>query len=92
MSRRPVLTKDQITYIQRVADIRRRIVARLRKLPTNAKLAEDFHCSQRVVDKYSTETPIESAATSYVPCGTHSDERLRARITDEEFAQLMRVE
>lgn len=88
MSRKPVLTKDQITYIQRVADIRRRIVARLRKLPTNAKLAEDFHCSQRVVDRYSTD----DAVSPHVPRETQSDERLRAHITDEEFAQLMRVE
>ena len=91
MSARPVLTEKQIAYIRRVADIRRRIVARLRKLPTNAQMAEDFNCSQRVVDRYSSDS-AHDAVSPNVPVRAESDERLHARITDEEFIQLMRVE
>ena len=79
MSARPVLTAEQIAYIRRVAGLRRRIAGRLRKLPTNAKMAEDFNCSQRVIDRYSSD----DAVSPHVPRETQSDERLRARITDE---------
>lgn len=88
MPRREKLTADQKTYVKRVAAIRRRLLRRLRKLPTNAKLAIKFGCSSRVIDRCSTEN--ESAATPHVPRETES--RFQLRVTDAEFAQLMRTE
>ena len=48
------LTDEQIEYARRVANIRRRIVARLKKLPTNEKLAEELGCSERYIDSIVT--------------------------------------
>jgi hypothetical protein len=47
------LTDDQIDYVKRVTAIKRRIVERLKRLPTNAQLAESLDCSQRLIERVS---------------------------------------
>lgn len=85
MSARRKLTDDQIAYIRKVAGVRRRIIARLKKIPTNDQLAARFEVSPRLIDRHTT------CAEGEVPRVTDSS-RYALRITDEEFEQLMRAE
>jgi hypothetical protein len=49
------LTVEQIVYVKRVAAIKRRIVARLARMPTAAQLAEELHISQRSIERISND-------------------------------------
>ena len=68
MSARPRLTDEQIAYARRVADIKRRIVQRLKRLPTNAALAEKLGCNQRYLEQIiAGEARIVSRGTPASP-------------------------
>lgn len=85
MSAHRKLTDDDIAYVRRIAGIRRRIAARLKKLPTNDQIAAKLGVSTRLVDRYSTCAQTDGSR------GTDSNQ-YRVHITDEEFEQLMRTE
>lgn len=57
-------TDAQIDYVRRVIAIKRRIAARLAKLPTNEQLAEEIGCTERYVER------IAAQKVRVVPRGT----------------------
>jgi hypothetical protein len=59
------LTDDQIDYVRRVSAIKRRIVARLRKLPTNAAMAEAMDCSQRLIERLVSDGAPDSSTRNH---------------------------
>lgn len=51
MSAHPRLTNEQIAYARRIAEIKRRIVRRLKRFPTVEQMAELFDCDARYLEK-----------------------------------------
>jgi DNA-directed RNA polymerase sigma subunit (sigma70/sigma32) len=67
-------TDEQVEYIKRVSAIKRRLAARLNKLPTNAEMAEKIGASERYVER------IAAGHSRVVPRGTP--------VTPAQIAQL----
>lgn len=53
MSAHRRLTDEQIAYVQRITTQRRQAMEAVKQFPTNAQLAEELNCCQRVIEKYS---------------------------------------
>jgi hypothetical protein len=51
MSAQRRLTEEQIAYARRVAEIKRRIVQRLKRYPTVEQMAEQIGCDARYLEK-----------------------------------------
>lgn len=85
MSAHRRLSDEQIDYVKRVTAQRRQAMEVVKQFPTNAQLAAELKCSERVIDKYST--------CAEAVCSTRNNEdRYHAHITEAEFAELMRTE
>lgn len=55
------LTDEQIAYVKRVTAMKRRIAARLKRLPTAEQLAEEFHVSSRAIERYASVGQTDSS-------------------------------
>lgn len=64
MTRPARITDEQLAYARRVTAIKRRLILRIRKLPTVERLAEQIGCEARYLEK------ILSGHARKVPCET----------------------